>query len=50
MDTECLYEGLDQHIQENTIYTDFSKAFDKNSKKILLSRLAEVDVGDTFLK
>jgi hypothetical protein len=36
-------------VQVNAIYTDFSKAFDKISHRLLLRKLAKLGFGGSFL-
>ena len=47
---EYLHCHMDKRIQVDAVYTDFSKAFDKISHNVLLSRLAEVGVGGNLLR
>ena len=47
---EYLHRHLDGRIQIDAVYTDFSKAFDKISHNILLTRLSEVGVGGSLLR
>ena len=42
--TDYVAQALDQHKQVDTIYTDFSKAFDKVSHGILLDKLVDLNI------
>lgn len=48
--SEHIIEQIDSQGQMDTIYTDFSKAFDKISHVKLLKRLAEVGLPDSLMK
>ena len=41
---------MDYQIQVDSVYTDFSKAFDKINHNILIAKLAEIGVHGDFLK
>lgn len=51
----CLYQhfivnSLEGHAQVDSVYTDFSKAFDRVNHNILLSKLSALGVGGTVLE
>lgn len=48
--TENLREAMDSHKQIDVIYTDFSKAFDKVSHRILLQKLKDHGFTDVMLQ
>ena len=48
--SEYLHGALDNGVQVDAVYTDFSKAFDKVNHNILLLRLAEVGVTGSLLR
>ena len=45
-----ILNSMDQQIQVDSVYTDFSKAFDKISHNILIAKLAEVGVHGDLLR
>lgn len=47
---EHVAESLDNNIQVDVIYTDFSKAFDRLNIQILLSKIKAFGVGGTIIK
>ena len=42
-------ENVNNKLQTDTIYTDFSKAFDKVNHKILLLKLNALGINSTLL-
>lgn len=48
--TQFLSEALESRCQVDTIYTDFSKAFDRVNHNILLSKLKLLSIPDKVLK
>ena len=42
-------ESLDKRIPVDTIYIDFSKAFDKVDHKLLLNKLSQIGIGGSLL-
>jgi hypothetical protein len=41
-------EYMENGVQVDAIYTDFSNAFDKVSHRLLLRKLAKLGFGDSF--
>lgn len=48
--TEYLHDALDSQVQVDSVYTDFSKAFDKISHSILLRKLADFGIHGCLLR
>lgn len=48
--TDFIYKNIDKKIQVDSIYTDFSAAFDKVNHKILLRKLYNFGISGTLLK
>lgn len=47
---EYILMNLNNRVQVDVVYTDFSKAFDKINHDIMLDRLAELSVYGSLLK
>ena len=48
--SEYVYDAFDNRCQVDTIYTDFSKAFDKVNHAILLSKLGKFGIHGSLLR
>jgi hypothetical protein len=47
--TSYVLNCMANEVQVDAIYTDFSKAFDKISHRLLFRKLSKLGFGDSFL-